>query len=285
MPSELGNPHRHWIGIRRNPVIAYFALTYAISWMGALVVAAPYLIHHQPLPKMAGIVMFPAMLLGPCISGIVLTRIVDGKPGVRHLFSQMSPARVPARWYGVLLIPPLLILAVLFGLQTFVSSGYAPNLFLIGILFGIPAGFLEEIGWTGYAFPKMCSRSSALAASIELGLLWSLWHLPAINYLGTATPHGAFWLWYFVSFTLAMTAMRVLIAWVYTNTNSVWLAQLVHVSSTGSLVIFSPPHVSAAQEAMWYALYGILVWAIVVIVVINFGPKLSVPGLQRDCQR
>ena len=46
-----------------------------------------------------------------------------------------------------------------------------------------------------------------------------------------------------------MTAMRVLIAWIYTNTKSLLMAQLMHVSSTGSLVVFSAARVTAAQEA------------------------------------
>jgi hypothetical protein len=50
--------------------------------------------------------------------------------------------------------------------------------------------------------------------------------------------------------------MRVLICWIYTNTNSVFMTQLMHVSSTGSIVIFSAPRVTAAQEVMWYGLYG-----------------------------
>jgi len=153
-----------------------------------------------------------------------------------------------------LLLPPALVLTVLLFLERFVSPVYAPNHFLIGILFGIPAGFLEEIGWMGYAFPKMRSESNGLAPSILLGLLWALWHLPVVNYLGTATPHGAYWLSFFLAFGFAMSAMRVLIAWIYTNTKSVLLAQLMHVSSTGSLVLFSAARVTAAQEAMWYAL-------------------------------
>jgi uncharacterized protein len=95
-----------------------------------------------------------------------------------------------------------------------------------------------------------------------------------INYLGTATPHGAYWLPFFLAFSLAMTAMRVLIAWIYTNTKSVLLTQLMHVSSTGSLVLFSAPHVTAAQEAMWYALYGTGLWIAVGIVVKTFGRRL-----------
>jgi uncharacterized protein len=274
VPPEFPNPAQEE-GIRRYPVAAYFALTFLISWIGALAVAAPHLIRHQPLPKMTGILMFPAMLLGPGLAGIALTRIVDGKNGLRNLFRQMFRTWVPPRWYLALLIPPVLVLSVLLFLQRFVSPLYTPNLFWIGVLFGIPAGFLEEIGWTGYAFPKMRSKSNGLASSILLGLLWSLWHIPVINYLGTATPHGVYWLPFFLAFSLAMTAMRVLIAWIYTNTKSVWLAQLMHVSSTGSLVIFSAARANAAQEAMWYALYGTVLWVAVGIVVKTFGRGLG----------
>jgi uncharacterized protein len=275
MPSEFRIPSNQEAIVRRYPVVAYFALTFLISWTGALAVAAPPLIRHQPLPKMTGILMFPVMLLGPSFAGIVLTRIVDGKSGLRVLFSQMLRARVRPGWYTALLIPPVLVLTVLLFLQRFVSSVYAPNRFFMGILFGIPAGFLEEIGWMGYAFRKMRSPSNGLVPSILLGLLWALWHLPVINYLGTATPHGVYWPLFFLAFSLAMTAMRVLIAWIYTNTESVLLAQLMHVSSTGSLVLFSAARVTAVQEAMWYALYGTVLWVAVGIVVKTFGRRLG----------
>jgi uncharacterized protein len=279
MPSESPIPGNHQEAtIRRYPVVAYFALTFLVSWTGALAVAAPHLIRHQPLPKMTGILMFPVMLLGPSFTGVALTRVVDGKSGLRVLFSQMSRAWVPLGWYAALLIPPILVLAVLLFLQRFVSPVYAPNRFFMGILFGIPAGFLEEIGWMGYAFPKMRPQTNGLAPSILLGLLWALWHLPVIDYLGTATPHGAYWLPFFLAFGLAMTAMRVLIAWIYTNTKSVLLPQLMHVSSTGSLVIFSAAHVTALQEAMWYALYGTVLWFAVGIVVKIFGRRLGGHG-------
>jgi uncharacterized protein len=275
MPPEFAVPSNQEAIIRRYPVVTYFALTFLISWTGALAVAAPHLIRDEPLPKMTGILMFPVMLLGPSFAGVVLTRIVDGKSGLRVLLSQMFRAWVPLRWYTALLLPPVLVLTVLLILERFVSPVYAPNRFFMGILFGIPAGFLEEIGWMGYAFPKMRSESNGLVPSILLGLLWALWHLPVINYLGTATPHGAYWLPFFLAFSLAMTGMRVLIAWIYTNTKSVLLAQLMHVSSTGSLVLFSAARVTAAQEAMWYAFYGAALWIVVGIVLKTFGRRLG----------
>jgi uncharacterized protein len=275
MPAEIAVPSNQEAMIRRHPVAAYFALTFLISWTGALAVAAPHLIRDQPLPKMTGILMFPAMLLGPSFAGVLLTRIVDGKSGLRVLFFRMFRARIPLLWCMALLIPPVLVLTVLLFLERFVSPVYAPNHFFLGILFGIPAGFLEEIGWMGYAFPKMRSAGNGLAPSILLGLLWSLWHLPVINYLGTATPHGVYWLPFFLAFSLAMTAMRVLIAWIYTNTKSVFLTQLMHLSSTSSLVLFSAARVTAAQEAMWYALYGTVLWIAVGILVRTFGRPLE----------
>jgi hypothetical protein len=98
-----------------------------------------------------------------------------------------------------------------------------------------------------------------------------------IDYLGTATPHGAYWLQYFLAFTAAMMAMRVLIGWIYTNTKSVALAQLMHASSTASLVVFSPGGVTAGQEALWYAVYAAALWLVVRIVTAGFGQGLMRP--------
>ena len=267
MPQPLRALRNHESPIPRDSLAAYFALTFTISWLGALSVAAPHLIRHQPMPKMVGLLMFPVMLLGPFLSGIVLTRVVDGQNALHDLLSRMALARLPLRWYAALLIPPVLVLAVLYFLRTFLSAVYAPNRFLMGILFGIPAGFLEEVGWTGYAFPKMRSHGHWLGPAVVLGLLWSAWHLPVVDHLGTATPHGDYWFRFFAVFTFAMTGMRVLICWIYDNTNSVLLSQLMHVSSTGSLVMFSPARVTAAQEVLWYSLYGVALWLVVMAII------------------
>lgn len=261
--------------LRRHPVSSYFILTFGVSWFGAFLVAAPSLLRGQHIPKFAGLMMFPAMLVGPCLAGIVLTRRVDGPAGLRDLFARMRRVRFPARWYAALLLPPALVLAVLSCLKVFLSPVYAPNHFLVGASFGVIAGFFEEIGWTGFAFPKLRENLSPLAAAIFLGLLWGCWHIPVIDYLGTATPHGSHWLHFFLAFTAAMTAMRVLICWLYANTKSVALAQLMHAISTGSLVVFSPPGVTAAREAFWYALYAVALWFVVAILVRLVGPGLG----------
>jgi len=253
----------------RHPVFCYFALTFFLSWLGAFLVAAPHLLHHQPLPNLTGVLMFPAMLLGPSLTGILLTRLIYGRVGLRDLFSRMRRFRFPARWYVALLIPPVVVLAILALLKTFVSPVYTANRFWLGLAFGIPAGFFEEIGWTGFAFPTMCLKLSPHRAAILLGLLWGLWHVPVINSLGTAVPHGAYWLHFFLAFAAAMTAMRVLISWLYAQTRSVLLAQLMHAGSTGSLVVFSPPAANAPEEAFWYAAYAAVLWLLVAALLLS----------------
>jgi membrane protease YdiL (CAAX protease family) len=260
--------------IRKNPVRFYFTLTFLISWLGALALVANKLIHRVAIPKLDGILMFPIMLLGPFVSGIVLTGITGGKKALKDLAARLNPTRVSKSWFLALLIPPAAILFILTFLSITVSKVYTPNFFMMGFLFGIPAGLLEEIGWMGFAFPNMNQHRSAFSNSILLGLIWGLWHLPVVNFLGTASPHGSFLFLYFLSFVMVMTAMRVIIVWAYCNTRSLFLCQVMHISSTGFLVMLSPSPITIQQEPVWYFAYSIVLWVIVFTIVFRFGKNL-----------
>ncbi len=271
MSSDV--PTREGIA-RRYPVTCYFALAFAISWIGALAVAAPKLFRGEALAKGSGLLMFSVMILGPCIAGLVLTKQVNGSVGMSDLFARMRHVNFSGRWYVVLLIPVGLVLTVLTVLQITLSPVYAPNRFIAGLSFGLLAGFFEEIGWTGFAYPKMRQTRSTLAAGVLLGVVWGIWHLPVLDLLGRATPHGAYFLPYFAAFTAAMTGLRVLMCWIYEHTTSVLLVQLLHASATGALVAFSPVRVSNLQETLWYMIYAAALW---IVVAILFATGLFAP--------
>lgn len=262
--------------VRRHPTAAYFAITFTVSWAAALCVAAHWLRHDQALPDLAGILMFPAMLLGPSVTGISMTYAVDGTAGLRAMGARLRRWQL-GRWYVALLIPPILVCGVLVSLQFLASPDFAPNLYFAGVLFGMPAGYLEEIGWMGFAFEKLCERRTALGAAVVLGLVWATWHLPVVDFLGAAHPHGSYWLPFFLAFGAAMTAMRVLISWVYVNTGSVLAAQLLHMSSTGALVVFGATRIDPRQEVTWYGLYAFALWLVVAVVVVAYGSSLKRP--------
>jgi membrane protease YdiL (CAAX protease family) len=249
----------------RRELTTYFVLTFAISWVGALAVAAPHWLRQEPVPKVAGLLMFPVMLLGPSFAGIALTRFYDGKAGVRALFASIFWPRVPALWWSSLLIFPAAILAVLCLLKGFVSPAYSPNHFWMGVFFGLPAGLLEEIGWTGFATRKLVTRENPGWPSLLIGILWALWHLPVADFLGAASPHGKDFVPFFLAFASILTAVRVLIVKAYLATGSILLSQLIHSASTGSLVVFGPFGVTPAQEALWYAAYGATLWLMLLV--------------------
>jgi uncharacterized protein len=268
--------------LNRHPISFYFILTFATSWFLAFLVVSPSILAGRPLSYFSGVIMFPVMLAGPSIVGLVMTRTVDGRMGLKDLFDRMRKWRM-GRWYvPAILVPPTLILATLYTLSVFVSPVFVPNFFIFGFGFGVIAGFLEEIGWTGYAIRKLSAKYSTLTSALILGALWGLWHAPVVDFLGAAYPHGPYWLPFFLSFIAVVMAVRVLIVWLYSNTGSVAIAQVMHMSSTGFLATLAPVAVSPAQEAGWYATYAALLWIVVLAFVVRvYGKRLTRQGITK----
>jgi len=260
--------------VQRYPISSYFILAYLISWGGSFAIGGPKFLRGEPLNAEDALNMGLPMLAGPFIAGILLTGLVDGKAGLRNLFSRMLKWRVGLRWYAAaLLVFPALILAVLWPLAAFVSPDFAPAFVAFGVLGGLLAGIFEEIGWTGFAYPRMETKLGMLRATIYLALLHGLWHAMA-GYLFEAGPYGVYWLPRFIAmWIVAMMAMRVLLVWIYSGTGSLLLAQLTHASSTGFLLILSPSPISPANETLWFAVYAVVLWIPAAIVITRIRKK------------
>jgi len=247
-----------------HPVEAYFLVAFAIPWLPSFLVAGPKFLRGEDielLTMMIGIAMFAA----PILSGILMAFIVDGKRGIGEMFSPMKIWRV-GKWYLTLLIFPVFILVVSLLLSATVSSDFAP-VFLIGsIMMGIAAGFLEESGWMGFAFPRMRERYGLIRTSVYLGLIHGLWHFP-LWFLWEYSDLGIFWFPYFIAFVVMLVALRIIIAWAYSHTNSLLLSQLIHASSTGFLFVLTPEYIEPINEVIFYAVYAVFlgVFALVAI--------------------
>ncbi len=263
--------------VQRFPLASYFVLAYAISLISLFVLGPPSLQSggHRNLLSLA---MFPVMIVWAGTSGLLLTAVTQGRAGLRDLRRRMARWTVGLRWYiSAILIPPASILLVLTLLTVFASRAFRPNLYLVGITYGAVAGFFEEIGWTGYAYPRLRARLGAPAAPVLLGLLWGIWHLPVVDSLGSASPHGAAWPAFFAAFVALVAGLRVLICWIYSHTDSVLLAQMMHASNTGFLVVLGAAAVSPVQAAAWYALDAGALWFVAAAVVACRGFRTDAP--------
>jgi uncharacterized protein len=264
---------------RRASLLSFYVLAYAASGVALAVIGLPRFDATAGRPVIS-LVMFPVIVIAAGLAGLALTAATGGRTALRQLRARLTRWRL-GRWWLLLLLPPLAILAVLTALRAFVSPSFAPQFLAFGIGAGIVAGWFEEIGWTGFAYPRLRAHFGALGGALLLGALWSVWHVPVVDSLGAASPHAAAWPAFFMSFAALLVALRILIAWMYLNTGSVLGAQLLHASSTGFLVALGAPDVSPAQEALWYLIYAGVLWAAVALVVATFGRSLVPRGTPR----
>ena len=255
--------------VERHPALSYFTLVYLITWGAILLIVRGLDSSGGTDPTVRTAIVSLPLLVAPGLVGITLTAFLEGKAGIRAMFSRMTHWRVGIGWYAVALgLMPILLLAILYGLTLLVSPAFAPALSLLGLA-GIAAGYLEEIGWTGFVTPRLMSRWSPFKAGLILGLLWGFWHGLA-DYSIRGDTLGTFWPITFSLFFLPLTAWRILMVWVYDNTHSGHVAQLMHFSYTGSLALFVPlAAISHMQDALVYALLMVVLWIFVAFIALT----------------
>jgi uncharacterized protein len=277
--------------IKKHPLLCYFALAFAISWGGILIVVGPSGFPGTPeQTEMLLPFVVLAMLAGPSVAGILLTSLVHGRAGLRNLLTRMTRWRVGARWYAVaLLTAPLLITATLFALSL-ISPVFLPGIFttddkatllLVGTAYGLMAGFFEELGWTGFAIPRLRLRYGVLTTGLIVGVLWGAWHF-LVAFWGSGTSSEAFsltlFLPQFLFYVGVLPAYRVLMVWVYDRTGSLLVAMLMHASLTASVPLILMPLATGVALLSWYLVLAAALWgAVAAVAVANGGMKWQGP--------
>lgn len=259
---------------KKHSLAIYFVLAFLISWIGVYAIVGQKFWSGNPIEfSDLGIMAF-AMLNGPFFAGLLMTYFADGKKGLKDLGARIIKYKVAGRWYLPLLIFPslLLIIAVLLGI--FVSPELAPTIGTLGLIGGPMAGLLEETGWTGFAYPKLKGTRSALMTAIYLGAIHGFWHITA-DFLGNFNVFGIYWLPYFFGFCLHVVALRVLIVWVYSNTKSVFLAIMMHASSTGFYGILISTTMAPVNWVIFYNVYGVALCAVAAVIALKYGRTLK----------
>jgi len=245
--------------VKQRPLAMFLVLAFLLSWW------------TWPL-SVLGLPLFPP---GPFLAAIVVLAITVGKRGVTDLLRGMVQWRVPPRWYALVFGLPLALVGAAVGLNVLLGAaapsaaeliGQSRLLLLFPLLLLIPGagGAWSEPGWRGYALPRLLGGRSALLASLVLGVVVALWHLPLI--LTGRQPLGDLpWL----------VVWSVMFTWIFKGTGgSVAIAMLFHAWDD-TLVNFSKAlfaGTDVTQLAWLHAgVYALAVAAIVALVGPNLG--------------
>jgi membrane protease YdiL (CAAX protease family) len=274
--SVNGNGLTGWV--RRHPLIAYFVLAYALTWVTTL----PLVLSQRGL----GVVNLPEGLLlillllatyiGPLPSAFLVTSVVEGKPGVQQLLRRMLQWRVGIGWYLLVLIGyPLLFLL---GASAYMGAG--PLIALVQnwpilLTYYLPAAAIgivfpslgEEPGWRGFALPRLQKAYGPLLGSLILGVLHGLWHFPAYFLPGYILP-GPFDPVAFAANTCAIIVMTVVWTWLFNRTDgSVLFIMLVHGASNATSGLFTQLLGNDGPSDPWFIFKVVSIVAVLLILL------------------
>jgi len=214
----------------RHPLAAFFAIAYPLTWIGWIL---PDRIYAGTL--ISGVLAFPFLLLvpGPLYAALAVTAIAEGKPGVIALVRKFTLWRVGWGWFAVaLLLAPVICVT-----PAYLNMAFgAPNptaaliasvpimllMFVIRLINPLDGPMQEELGWRGFALPRLQERHSPLLASAILGLLVVIWHMPLVL-LGMLPAYAVF----------GTFAFTIVFGWLFNNTGGSVLMTLIAHAADG----------------------------------------------------
>jgi uncharacterized protein len=247
--------------MRKYPVTWFYILAFGISWLGMIsaVLASRGI---APFYRPYFLVLSIFFAIGPALAAVIVSQVTQGKIGVQNLLKGLIRWRVGLVWYIVAVLSPVLLLTVaqvvtkLLGLTVTIP---VPQVNLSPyVIFSFWVNFLgntcEEIGWRGFALPRLQKRHNALIATLIVGTLWALWHLPLIFLAGPMSEYPFLWF-------ISIVTDAFMYTWIYNSTKgSILLGALFH----GSLNIFGAfiPGVSPVVNALLNCVVAIVLVAV-----------------------
>lgn len=244
-------------------VFSFLAVTFALTWTAWL--GPPLLGAPNNIVFGAGGLIFLLGVFMPGLVALAFTNREHGRAGVARLLGRIGRYEVSPYLYVFALGYMAAARLCAAGLHRIVSGewpqfGETPVVVMVAAIAlstWVQAG--EELGWRGYALPRLASRLGLRAASVVLGVIWAVWHLP-LFYLATTDSFGQS----FPVYLLHVTAISVMMAWLYWKSGeSLLLVMMMHASinNTGGIV---PGTVPAAAEPLSFAA-STVAWATVVV--------------------
>lgn len=275
-PAPTGGLTRR---VTAHPLAAFFVITFTITWVWELLVFGLLDLEFVPWS-------IPGTF-GPAVAAVVVTGMLDGKSGVRAFLRRLVLWRVSPRWYlfALVVLPAVVVAAYVFlpdpkqnvdEPAIVVALTYLSALLILTLM----GGGQEEPGWRGFALPRMQARSGPLKASLVLGVIWGVWHLPLFAFVpdyDNADPGFVNVALMFLAFTAGLTiGFSVILTWLVNHARgSLLLAMLAH-GSVNAAFSFAPT--TALPTAIGFMAVGALALVVVVATRAQLGypPTMAV---------
>ncbi|KAB1198285.1 MULTISPECIES: CPBP family intramembrane glutamic endopeptidase [Haloferax] len=265
--------------ITSHPVVSFFVFAYVITWT----INAPVLLFDIG-PSWTAWGLFTLGALGPFLAATIV--LWAGGQSVREWFKPRLRWRVPLRWYVAVVGIPVVFLAL--GTAMYGLLGYPVDLGVLdlGTVFyltlplfivfeAIVGGGKEELGWRGFALPRLQARYGAAISGLLIGIGWALWHLPM--FFTTSSPHGTWPLGQQVLWGVSVVGFSLVLTWLYNETGSVWIAMLGHgaINILSGLVPIDAAVVGTPfyEEVRIAAIgtFAVAVWIVALVLVVTRG--------------
>lgn len=253
-------------------LIFTLGITWILFWGPLVVTGTPGASFSGPPGPAWAVALF---ILGGFIPSLLAIVLCWKENSLPSIWKRLDPRNMSIKWWGIILVMvglgttgQLLILKVL-------GFEFDPREFLSRLPLLLPLLILgpisEEVGWRGYALPRLLGKYNFLSASLIIGLAWSLWHLPL--FFITGTFHFIYGL-SFPAFALGTTAISILYTWFFHNTGgSVWSAVLFHWFYTFAMDTLGGAVTPPPLIWQWLQYTPYILMAILVLVI--SGPSLN----------
>jgi membrane protease YdiL (CAAX protease family) len=232
---------------QRWDIALYLAITFAITWsVAVMAIGIPDWFKATFGPLSESSPLFYAAVWGPNVASILLTITRGERGALAALMGALLRWRVPLLWWlvAILFYPALVLLTQLINLA--LHQPVAPLsawALVLPAVFSPPALLLgplgEELGWRGYLLPRVLERASPAAASLIVGFIWMVWHIPAFFVSGLPQSGMSFGVFFFGGI-----ALSVFMTWIYVHARgSILLSGVVFhtiVNACGALGAMTP---------------------------------------------
>lgn len=277
--ENLQSPSRRGFSSDAGAVVWFFVLTFILSWA----IWLPVMTASFGLP---GITFPPSGLVAalmPAAAAIVVTAWFGGWSQVRSLLGQITVWRVRPGWYAAaVLLVPAMIATVFLAASVWRGSWLPAPQVTVGavafmVLIQVPNTLAEELGWRGFALPRLASRLGWLPAAVVLGVIWASWHLPYWISAPNVHHYGAMAV---VLFFAMPVAASMFLAWMYRSTRSVLLPWLAHLSINVTIAFM--PLSSEDIGSLWpQAAYTALILVLGVVAAFRLRHESGRPSTSR----